>query len=588
MINSIISKFKDSSNNERNLLNLNFFCLSLFLLDIGFEVNPTITIIHYISNFCYLSLFGFYQIKLAKRENLQLTHFFKKHKLSVSILLISTLLVLYQFVVIPSNDFALFITQIGSDQFIIRQIYLSQVLIFLTLLSGYFSIIHHLLSLKISPAKMFSLSFILLILVGTFLLMLPKSTTSSIDFIDALFTATSASCVTGLITLDTATDFTRSGQVIILFLIQIGGLGILTLTAFFIQFSGNRSNLKQKLLFKEILQSDNFSNVNRFLLRIIITTLTIEAIGALIMAINWYVIKSSTIDYFEIIFFSISSFCNAGFSIYSDSFMSHHSDWISLLTISSLIILGGLNPSTISELKKYIFLTKKEKRMFRFSLQSKLVLKLNFFLIFLGTGLFLLFEYSNTLESFHLIDKIKHSLFQSIVTRTAGFNSIDFSAIGHITTLWMIAFMFIGAGTGSTAGGVKLNTVAVISLWVKSLLKGEKQCVYEGRAIGLNAFHRSILVLILSAVIIFTSTLLLTSIEENFKFIDLLFEVVSAFATVGLSKGLTAELSSQGKLVIISTMFIGRIGVVSFALSLMKDGKEEQHLRYPEESIMIG
>ncbi|MCB0280630.1 MAG: hypothetical protein KDD94_14065, partial [Calditrichaeota bacterium] len=378
------------------------------------------------------------------------------------------------------------------------------------------------------------------------------------------------------------------GQTVIAMLIQLGGLGILTFTAFFIYLGGVKSNLKQTMLVKELIQSDHISNVNHYLFQIIITTFVIELIGAVCLYAWWTKFQFDNYSLlFESIFISISAFCNAGFSLHADSFSSQHADSISILMVAFLFIAGSLGIKALTEIRHYLVKYKWQHQNFRFSIQTKIILRATVTLLISGTVLFLISEFNASLSGLSLLAKIKAAFFNSAVSRTSGFNSVNFSSITTVTALWFVAFMFIGGASGSTAGGIKVNTVSVLYLWLRAVLKGEKDCIYEGRSIALGTFHQAILVFTMSTVIVFIFILLLI-ISEDFSFVDITFEIVSAFATVGVSKGITTDLSSWGKFIVSLTMFIGRIGVVSFALTLMDRQEKVVRVSYPTEGVMIG
>lgn len=586
-IETILNFFvQNLSRLEKVFVRLTLLSFSLFILKIGFDLPNRLNLILNSLNTVILVYFCFYTIfrVLVSTEKRK---FLNQYKLSVILVLIVSIDIVVNFFSIDSvSSTSFFIGNESSNSFISA---ITQGLVFFALFSGQFSFLSKLEVLKLSPYKLFLGSFVALILFGTLLLSLPNSTTQGISLIDALFTATSAVCVTGLVTLDTATDFTRTGQVIILFLIQIGGLGIITLTSFFAYVGGQKARLQNTMIVKELMQSDHLSNINSVLVRVIFTTFFIEIVGALILFGYWGMEDSYSLNsLFYSVFFSISAFCNAGFSLYSDSFMSVHNDFLSLFVISILIILGGIGVKTLSELRHYIFTSSFDRKRFRFSVQSKLVMKTSGYLIIGGFVLFLLSEFGNSLSGLSFLEKLKAAFFQSVVSRTAGFNSVDFSLLSIPTSLWYMALMFIGGASGSTAGGIKVNTAAIIWLWLKEILHGKKTCVIYNRSIHISVFHQAILVFC-GAVVYAMLAIILLSATENVKTIDLIFEVISALATVGLSKGITSDLSIFGKFVISFTMLVGRIGIISFALSLLNSKRSYEHrVKYPEEGVSVG
>jgi trk system potassium uptake protein TrkH len=455
----------------------------------------------------------------------------------------------------------------------------TQFILFLCLFSDSYNVQRKVLSIPLTPFQLLSVSFLSVILIGTLFLMLPNSTYHSISFLDALFTATSATCVTGLVVFDTGTMFTLTGQTIILILIQIGGIGIITITAFFTMMGGEKASLKDALIAKEISQSKSISHIPGFLFRIVTITFSFELIAAVFLMYWW------DTEFFTAFFHSVSAFCNAGFSLFPNSFMTTHNDFLSLFVISMLVIIGGIGIFVITDLGRVFFNRVREKR-FRLTNQSHIVLKS--YGLLLGIGfLFFLVEgiLSNSSSDWNHI--ITDSFFQTAMLRTAGFNSIPISNLSMSLCFWVILFMFIGGGSGSTAGGIKVNTVAVLLLKIKSLLKGEQSCTYRNRTINNSMFNQAILVFVLSFIFIGITTLLLVMTQDQNP-IDLIFESVSAFATVGLSRGVTADLNAFGKTIIIISMFAGRIGIVSFALSLVNDQQKQIQIKYPNEEIQIG
>jgi trk system potassium uptake protein TrkH len=456
---------------------------------------------------------------------------------------------------------------------------ISEFLLFVCLFTESYAVQKRLLAIPLSPFQLLSVSFIVVIMIGTLFLMLPNSTHYGISFIDALFTSTSAVCVTGLVVFDTGTMFTLTGQTIILLLIQVGGLGIITITAFFTMMGGEKSTLKDALIAQEVAQTHSLNHIPRFLIRIILITFSLE-ISAMFFLKFWW-----DTTFFDALFHSVSAYCNAGFSLYENSFMNSHQDGVSLMLISFLVIVGGIGIFVISDLIKVLFRSQTGKR-FRISNQTVMVLKTSGILLILG---FVLFAIEAIVAGTHesIYDVIVHSFFQSSIIRTAGFNSIDIGSLTYSLSFWVILLMFIGGGSGSTAGGIKVNTMAVLILKITSLLKKQKHCIYRRRTISDSSFNQAILVLVLSTSFVAFAIILLV-MTQNLPLIDIIFETVSAFATVGLSRGITPELNVFGKLVIIMAMFVGRIGVVSFALSLVKKETGAERVLYPEEELQIG
>jgi potassium uptake TrkH family protein len=448
---------------------------------------------------------------------------------------------------------------------------------------------HIIAEFKIQPAKIFLLSFLLLIIFGTGLLLLPKATVNGkIPLIDALFTSTSAVCVTGLIVVDTATYFTRFGQLVILGLIQIGGLGVMTLTTFIALFFAGGLGIKERVLISDLIEEEKLGMIKYTIIQIILTTFIIEAIGAVLIFHSMNDLNMSFNDkIFHSVFHSVSAFCNAGFSTFSENLMyeGFRYDYLSVGTIGMLIILGGLGFGTISnliDLTKVPF-KKKKNRVRYLTTQSKIVLITTFILIISG-GLFTYFlEYNNTLKHLTEDQKILASIFQSITTRTAGFNTIPIDKLLIPTSLIYILLMFIGASPGGTGGGIKTTTAFISFMAIYDFVRGKKKIEVYKRHIPDEIIHRVFIKIAFSISFIFLTTLILT-ITEKFNLVDLLFEQFSAFGTVGLSRGITSYLSSTGKTIIIILMFIGRIGPITFLTSFTKEVIQPKY-DYPSEYI---
>jgi potassium uptake TrkH family protein len=465
-----------------------------------------------------------------------------------------------------------------------------QILLVLSLIVGAARYNKSVARLKFRPAQTFVISFILVILTGAFALMLPRSTvgTGSMRFIDAVFTSVSATCVTGLTIYDTGTYFTLTGQLIILFLIQIGGLGLITFSTFFSMIFAGGSAVKEQLMIREILNEESISEVGKALGKILLITFVIEMIGALILYYHWEdIFPGDKRRLYLAIFHSISAFCNAGFSLFPDGLMNFQTDIVINMTIMLLIVVGGLGFAVITDILNYRFYMGRQKRMLtRLSLQAKLVLIITSGLIMFGTILFFILEYNGALKELSLGNKILVSFFQSIVPRTAGFNTVDFSQIFVSTSLIVIILMFIGASPGSTGGGVKTSTVGVLYASIRSILKGRRRVEIFKKNIPFANVNNALIVVIFS--MIFTGVaIFMLSLTENAPLIDIIFEEFSAFGTVGLSRGLTPNLSDSGKVIICLSMFVGRVGPMTLALALASYVDKATY-EYPEESVMIG
>lgn len=435
----------------------------------------------------------------------------------------------------------------------------------------------------LSPNQILVLGFLAVILVGTYLLHLPISSSSeeSIELLDALFTSTSATCVTGLIVLDTGNDFSLFGQWVILILFQIGGLGIMTFSTMFAFLLGRRISLRQRLLIQESLNQFSIGGLARLAKYILLFTVFFEGLGTFLLYLNWHNIDTNHSTLFLSFFHAVSAFCNAGFSLFSDSLQQFNfHPGINTIFIS-LIIFGGIGFLVLTELFEYPI----HKKL---SLHSKLVIVMTVVLLVTGAFGILLLENNNpdTIQNYSLSGKLQISIFQSTTARTAGFNTVPISNMGNATLLLMILLMFIGASPTSTGGGIKTTTFLITFLWMYFTLKGRKHLYLYNRQISNEVLNKAWVILILSMSWVMSMSIIL-SYFEHFDFIEILFEIISAFGTVGLSTGITSSLSPVGKVVIILTMFVGRLGPLSIALSLFVNRYPES-IQYPEEHVMVG
>ena len=435
----------------------------------------------------------------------------------------------------------------------------------------------------LSPNQVLVSGFISLILIGTYLLHLPiaSSGEGSIKWVDALFTATSATCVTGLVVLDTGSDFTFFGHWIILIPFQIGGLGIMTFSTMFAFLLGKKISLRQRLIIQESLNQFSIGGLVRLAKYILLFTFIFQGFGTLFLYLNWRHINSNHSSLFLSFFHAVSAFCNAGFSLFSDSLQAYTSHTGINTIFLILIIFGGIGFLVLVELYEY----PKRKRL---SLHSKLVIVMTIFLLVSGTIgiLFLENQNPNTIQHHLLRGKLLSSIFQSATARTAGFNTIPIGQMGNATLLLLIMLMFIGASPTSTGGGIKTTTFCVAFLWMYYTLKGRKHLYLYQRQISNEVVSKAWVILTLAISWIMVMTLLL-SYFEDFDFIKLFFEVISAFGTVGLSTGITGSLSPAGKIIIIFTMFVGRLGPLALALSLIIN-RQEESIQYPEDHVMVG
>lgn len=441
------------------------------------------------------------------------------------------------------------------------------------------------------PAKTILFSFLLILVLGTILLTMSFATVDhkGLSLINAFFTSTSAVCVTGLIVVDTATTFTFWGKLIIMLLIQIGGLGIMILSFFTVYLFKRRVSLSNKLLLSYLLSDDDMTNIQTSLTSIVVFTFVIEAIGAIILFVGFLPIAESWGQaVFWGLFHSISAFCNGGFSLFSDSLESLRNNYLITGTISVLIITGGISFSVLVNLKAYFLSrhpSKNKLKQIPLSVNSKIVLVGTGILLILGTLLVYFFEHGNSMANYSIGEQYWSAFFQSVTLRTAGFNSISFSSLKDSTYFVMIIFMFIGTASGSTGGGIKINTTAVLGATIKSYSKGEHTVRLSNHTISQDRVIHAYLILgsCLSAGIFGT---ILLSITENASFISIIFEVFSALSTSGVSAGITSALSSFGKIIIIMLMFWGRTG----ALTILSVGKKTNtaNISLPNAEISIG
>lgn len=434
--------------------------------------------------------------------------------------------------------------------------------------------------IHMSPPQVLSITFLAAILIGAILLYLPISTTAPISFLDALFTATSATTVTGLAVLSTGDDFTLFGQTVIMALMQIGGLGLMTFAVLIVMLLGKKIGLKGRILIQQSFNQYSLGGMIRLVRIILVFTFAIEALAAAFLAIRWVPEYGWGFGLFTSAFHAVSAFNNAGFSLWNDSLSAYVGDPAINIIITLLFITGGIGFTVL-----YDMWSAKEFR--QLSLHSKIMLSgtlaVNLFaMLFLFAS-----EYGNmeTLGSLPLGDKLWASYFQAVTPRTAGFNSIDIGSMETGSIVLISLLMFIGAGSASTGSGIKLTTFLVIILVTASYLNGKKEAVIFNRAIPSHLLERSLAIVFISMTAVFLGILIL-SYTENAPFEWIVFEAFSAFGTVGLSMGLTGELSVFGKIVIMVLMFVGRVGPVTLAFALARQHRES--IRHPKGDIFTG
>ncbi|MGL5972718.1 MAG: TrkH family potassium uptake protein [Oscillospiraceae bacterium] len=429
----------------------------------------------------------------------------------------------------------------------------------------------------LSPIKIITLSFIAVIFIGTCFLMLPISSKNgqSAEFIDALFTATSATCVTGLVVFDTFHQWTVFGQFIILTLIQIGGLGLVTLTTFFTTAFGKKLGFKTMQIAQESISFNSMADIGSTVKKVVLFSICFELIGAFVLSFV-FVPQYGADGIFISIFLAISAFCNAGFDILGfmgefSSLTGYYNNPLLIFTISILIVVGGLGFVVWNDLYNF----KKTKRLL---LHTKIVLVMYLTLIISGTLIVMVFEFKNknTIGDFTVLQKFLNSFFHSVSTRTAGFNTFDTSQMFGITKLLSIVFMFIGASPGSTGGGIKVTTIAVILMTVTSLVTGNDETIILKRKVSKSIVYKSISIFTIAILVVFISFLGLYFFNTDISVatpVNLLFESVSAFATVGISVGVTATLNNITKTLFVCVMLIGRVGALSIFIAIFKNTK---------------
>lgn len=435
-------------------------------------------------------------------------------------------------------------------------------------------------TIQLNPSQLLVLVFGISIIIGAILLKLPFATNGSIRWIDALFIATSAMTVTGLATVDPSTTFTVFGQIVIAVLIQVGGLGIMSFAVLIFIVLGKKIGIKERLLMQQALNQTSVGGVIKLVKYLFVFSFTIEMIAMLFLAIRWVPEYGVQKGLFYSFFHAISAFNNAGFALWSDNLIQYVGDPIVNIVISSLFIIGGIGFTVLIDIWK--------KRRFKdYSLHTKLMIVGTLILNVVSMLFIFIAEYSNpgTLGNLSLSEKLWASYFQAVSPRTAGFNTIDLSHLNDTTSFFMIILMFIGAGSGSTGGGIKLTTAVVITLATISFLRGKNGITIARRSIAESYIGKVLAITIISLSFVIVSILIL-SMTERASFIQIVFEVVSAFGTVGLTLGMTSSLSFIGKLVIVFVMFLGKLGPLTMVFSFATRSK--QKVRYPSEDILTG
>jgi len=446
---------------------------------------------------------------------------------------------------------------------------------------------------KMNPPQIVVISFIVAIVIGAVLLSLPLAARNGgrTSLIDSFFTATSATCVTGLTVKDTGGHFSWFGKLVILILVQMGGLGIMTFSTLFAIFLGRKLTIRDDLVIQRTMAPNKVQNLGTLITYIVLITLGVEFLGAVSLATRW--LKVGNWSFWETIansvFHSVSAFCNAGFSLFSTSFSSFLADTHINLTMISLIFIGGIGFIVVMEVPKFF----QRRPIRRISIQTKVALTVSLILILSGALIFFLCERNNAIQGLSVKDSVLTSFFQSVTTRTAGFNTVNIGSLATPTLLFFAFLMFIGASPGSTGGGIKTCTFGVLIATAFCMMKNKDKVSVFKRTIPKEVVRKALVVLFLALAWIFLAVLVLAITEhqkaavwDNF-FLKIFFEVISAFGTVGLSTGITSTLSVGGKFIIMVTMLAGRVGPLTLALAVALQ-HEKVAYSYPEEKIMIG
>ncbi|MFH2137858.1 MAG: TrkH family potassium uptake protein [Candidatus Omnitrophota bacterium] len=448
------------------------------------------------------------------------------------------------------------------------------------------------------PEALIFYSFLAAILIGAILLKCPLSSTkASLSVIDALFMSTSAVCVTGLCVVDLGKDLTLFGQIVILLLVQLGGLGIMSFSLLFLIFIGKKISLYSQFCIPILSQDISFKNIKYSIFLIFVMTFCIEFAGAILLFFSFKKYHAFPVAVYSAVFHSVSAFCNAGFSIYPNSLMGFNNSPYVMLTLMFLIILGGLGFIVIYEGSRIIFNRKKSERKINISLHTKIALTGSLFFIFLGAIIIWLLENNGIMRDMPILYQVLNSFFLSVSSRTAGFNTVNTSLLSNPTLLLLLFFMFIGGCPGSTAGGIKIHTFFSLVSLIRNKFLGLDMASLFKRKIPNAVIDRALTILIASLFIIFIFVFLLQvaenisvphfSVEKKEGFLDTLFETVSAFGTVGLSTGTTAYLSFWGKAIIIFLMFAGRIGPLTLGLALQMRQRRKIIYEFPQEEIIL-
>lgn len=439
---------------------------------------------------------------------------------------------------------------------------------------------------KLKGVQILALGFLAVIIIGAIILTLPISSASgeTTNFLDALFTSTSAVCVTGLVTLDTGTYWSVFGQTVIMLLIEIGGLGFMSFTTLIAIILGKKITLRDRLILQDAMNTFDIQGLVKMVQYVLIFTVSVQLSGALLFSTQFIPKFGFVKGLFYSIFHSVSAFCNAGFDLFGNfsSLTGYSDNWVVILVASALIIIGGIGFAVWIEIYNF-------KSIKKLSLHAKMVILVTSILVIGGTVLMFIFEHNNpnTLANMNIGDKVVNSFFAAVTPRTAGFNSISTDGMTNAGNLLTIILMFIGGSPGSTAGGIKTTTIGVLLVTVICVIRGREDAEAFKKRFPKELVYKAVTLFFIGGVLVMGATMLLSYTEQGASFLSLLYETTSAFGTVGLTVGLTQKLSEVGKVLIMIMMYLGRVGPLTVVLSLMKN-RNNNGVRYPEGKILIG
>lgn len=578
---------------------LSMLTFGVVIFDIGLHQSNYVNDI--IDKYCSLALYIFFVVYFIKAVLTAKSHVFKlSYYLELFVFIVISAIIILKITGIKNSydsSYISFLSEILLNKLLA---YILFVIIFLLEFSKNMMFFY---KLKSNPYKLFIYSYVFFILTGAGLLMLPNATYNGIRFVDALFTSTSAVCVTGLTVVDTATCFTGLGKLIIIFLIQIGGVGVMTFTTFFVLFTENKFSFQNRIFLKAVVGENEISRVVKTLIKIIGFTFIAEAVGAFFVFLN---INHSPFFFglrnkiFYSIFHSVSAFCNAGFSTTTDNLyhISTRYNYNVHIILAFLIIFGGLGfPIVFNYYKYFKYYLRNYYRKFRFkenfhhfprliNVNTKIVVYTTLLLILFGFTAYFITEYNGTLRGLSTYGKIATAFFGSVTPRTAGFNTVNMAELSLPFIMICMLLMWIGASPSSTGGGIKTSAFALAVLNIISIGKGKNRVEIFKRQVSDDSIRSAFATLMLSILVIGVCVFIIAMAEKQLRLVSIMFECISAFGTVGLSLGITPELRDISKLVLVAAMYIGRIGTLTFFVAFLRKVKTLNY-QYPPENIII-